>query len=59
MDERELSAEDEAVVRELIDGLLREPEGAALLEQDDFLDRFQKGLGKRCASLAMDFLRLC
>ena len=41
MEEHELSAEDEALLRKLIDDWLHDPRKAALLERDDFVDRFQ------------------
>jgi hypothetical protein len=46
MEEHELSAEDEALVRKLIDDLLHDPQRAALLERDGFVERFQEGVGE-------------
>ncbi len=45
MEEPKLSPEDEVVLRELIDYLLHDPRGAALLERDDFHDRLEEGIG--------------
>lgn len=44
MDEHELSSEDQGVLREVLNDLLRDPENAALLEREDFLERLQEGV---------------
>jgi hypothetical protein len=42
--EHQFSSEDEAVIRELLNDLLRDPQKAALLESDDFPERLQVGI---------------
>jgi hypothetical protein len=44
VDEHELSPEDQDVLRELLNDLLRDPEKAALLEREDFLEKLQQGV---------------
>lgn len=46
MEEHELNAEDEALVRKLVDDLLHDPQSAALLERDNLLDRLREGVGE-------------
>ncbi|HLK13342.1 MAG TPA: DUF5677 domain-containing protein [Fimbriimonadaceae bacterium] len=44
MDAEQLSAEDEAVIRELVEHLARNPQIASLLEHEDFDERLKKGV---------------
>lgn len=46
MDERELSPEDEATIRELLNDLLRDPEKASLLERDDLSEILREGIAE-------------
>lgn len=46
MDDKEFTPEDEALIHELLEDVLRDPSKAALLEREDFLDRFEASVGK-------------
>ena len=44
MEEHPLSPEDEAVIHELLNDLLHDPQNAALLARDDFAEKLQEGV---------------